>query len=47
MLTEERVMEALATVQDPELRRSLVELGMVKDVQIEGSRVRFTLALTT
>ena len=47
MLTEERVIDALREVMDPELRRSLVELGMVKDVEIEGSQVRFTLALTT
>ena len=32
---------------DPELKRSLIELGMVRDVVVEGERVRFTLALTT
>ena len=32
---------------DPELKRSLVELGMVRDVEVGDSRVRFTLALTT
>ncbi|MDH7486161.1 MAG: Mrp/NBP35 family ATP-binding protein [Anaerolineae bacterium] len=47
MVTEEQVLEALKGVMDPELRRSLVELGMVKDVEIEGGQVRFTLALTT
>jgi len=47
MVTEERVLEALRAVMDPELRRSLVELDMVKDVEIEGGQVRFTLALTT
>ena len=46
-VTEERVLEALQGVMDPELKRSLVELGMVKEVEIEGGRVRFTLALTT
>jgi len=34
-------------VQDPELGKSLVELGMVHDVEIEDARVRLTLALTT
>ena len=47
MLTVEKVMDALKGVMDPELRRSLVELGMVKDVTIDGGQVRFTLALTT
>jgi Mrp family chromosome partitioning ATPase len=31
---------------DPELKRSLVELGMVRDVQVKDAQVRFTLALT-
>ena len=32
---------------DPELKRNLVELGMVRDIVVEDVRVRFTLALTT
>jgi len=47
MITEEQVLQALRGVQDPELHRNLVELGMVHDVKIENSRVQFTLALTT
>jgi Mrp family chromosome partitioning ATPase len=47
MLSEEQVIEALREVMDPELRRSLVELGMVKDITISEGQVRFTLALTT
>jgi Mrp family chromosome partitioning ATPase len=47
MLTEDQIVEALRGVMDPELRRSLVELGMVKDIAIDGGQVRFTLALTT
>ena len=45
-VTEEQVKEALAGVMDPELKRSLVELGMVRDVQVKDAQVRFTLALT-
>jgi ATP-binding protein involved in chromosome partitioning len=33
-------------VQDPELRRSVVELGMVRDIVIEGDHVSVTVALT-
>jgi Mrp family chromosome partitioning ATPase len=47
MIERARVLEALCGVQDPELGKSLVELGMVHDVEIEDARVRFTLALTT
>jgi Mrp family chromosome partitioning ATPase len=32
---------------DPELRKSLIELGMVRQVQIDGDQVDITLALTT
>jgi len=47
MVTIEQVKHALEQVMDPELKRSLIELGMVRDVRVENSRVRFTLALTT
>ncbi len=46
MLTKDAVIEALRGVKDPELDRSLVELGMIKDVQIEAGRVEVTVALT-
>jgi len=47
MVDEAQVLEALKGVNDPELGKSLVELGMVHDVTLEDGRVRFTLALTT
>lgn len=46
MLTDELVRAALAPVQDPELHRSIVELGMVRDVTIRGADVTVLLALT-
>jgi ATP-binding protein involved in chromosome partitioning len=45
-LTEARVIEALRPVDDPELHRSIVDLGMVKQVTIEGGRVGVLIALT-
>ena len=47
MIEEKQVIEALKGVNDPELGKSVVELGMVHDVQVDGGQVRFTLALTT
>ncbi|HAZ47916.1 MAG TPA: sodium:proton antiporter, partial [Cyanobacteria bacterium UBA11371] len=41
------VLEVLRPVQDPELRKSLVELNMIRNVKIEGGNVSFTLVLTT
>ncbi len=45
--TEEAVLQALRQVEDPELRRDLVSLGMIKDLKIEGGKVSLTLELTT
>ena len=36
MVSEQQVMEALQGVMDPELHRSLVELGMIRQVQVVG-----------
>jgi Mrp family chromosome partitioning ATPase len=47
MLTVDQVRGALMGVMDPELKRSIVELGMVRDILIENRRVHLTLALTT
>ena len=46
-LTHDEVMAALNTVNDPELHASIVRLGMVKDVALEGSDVRLKVELTT
>src|SRR5512136_3458338 len=46
MITESKVMKALSGVNDPELHRSVVELGMVRDLKIKDRTVEFTLALT-
>ncbi len=47
MITVEQVRKALDTVMDPELGRSIVDLGMVRDIEVQGKQVKFTLALTT
>ncbi len=45
-VTETQVTEALRPVQDPELRRSIVSLGMVQNITIAGGTVGVTIALT-
>ena len=47
MTLEARVLEALRTVQDPELHRDLVSLGMVERVAVDGGAVHLTINLTT
>ncbi len=46
-LTNDAVIEAMRTVQEPELGRDLVALDMVKDVVIDGSTLSMTIELTT
>jgi len=45
-VTEETVIEALRPVEDPELHRSIVDLGMVARVDINGSKVVVAVDLT-
>lgn len=48
MPTREQVIQALSSVIDPELRRDIVSLGMVKEVQVgTGGEVRVRVQLTT
>jgi ATP-binding protein involved in chromosome partitioning len=46
-LTEQSILEALRSVQDPELHRDIVSLGMVKNLAVDHGQVRFTVELTT
>ncbi len=47
MITKEAVIEALSQVQEPDLGKDLVTLNMVKDIEIDGKNVSFTVVLTT
>jgi ATP-binding protein involved in chromosome partitioning len=44
--SRDEIMRALERVIDPELKRPVTELDMVRDVEIEGGDVRVTIALT-
>ncbi|MEB3336318.1 MAG: Mrp/NBP35 family ATP-binding protein [Leptolyngbyaceae bacterium] len=46
-LNPSSVLEVLRPVQDPELRKSLVELNMIRNVNVDAGKVSFTLVLTT
>jgi ATP-binding protein involved in chromosome partitioning len=46
-LTHDAVIDAMRTVQEPELGRDLIALDMVKDVVIDGSALSMTIELTT
>ena len=46
-MTKEKILEALSNVQEPDLGKDLVTLNMVKDIEINGLEVSFTVVLTT
>jgi len=46
-ITKEKILDALRNVEDPDLKKDLVTLGMVKDIEIEGKNIAFTIVLTT
>lgn len=46
-ITEKQIIDALRTVIEPDLKKDLISLGMVKDIKIDGTAVSFTVVLTT
>lgn len=46
-ITKEKVLAALKHVDDPDLKKDLVTLGMIKDIEIDEPKVSFTVVLTT
>lgn len=46
-ITRELVLTALGEVLDPEIGKDLVSLGMIDNVEIDGTKVSFTVNLTT
>jgi ATP-binding protein involved in chromosome partitioning len=47
MPTPDTVLDALRSVNDPDLHRDIVTLGFVKDIVIDGGDVSFKVELTT
>jgi len=45
-LSTETIMSALSTVQDPEIRRPITEIGMVKNVEVQDKNVLVEIYLT-
>ena len=43
----DQVLEKLATVIDPDLKKDIVSMGMIKDIDLDSGNLKFTLELTT
>nr|WP_295934767.1 iron-sulfur cluster carrier protein ApbC [uncultured Dyadobacter sp.] len=46
-INKEKVLQALSTVEEPDLKKDLVTLGMIQDIEVGVNQVRFTVVLTT
>ncbi len=46
-ITPEIVLEGLSQIIDPDLRKNIVDLGFVRDIEISGGEVSFRIVLTT
>jgi len=46
-VTETQVLDALRPIEDPDFHKSIVDLGFIKNLQIDGRRVSFDIELTT
>lgn len=46
-ITKQQVLDALKYVDDPDLKKDLVTLNMIKDVEVNGKNISFTVVLTT
>lgn len=46
-ITEQKILDALRAVKDPDLNKDVVSLNMIRDVKIQGGEVSFRFVLTT
>ena len=42
-ISNEQILKALESVQEPDLKKSIVELNLVSDIQIQENKISFTL----
>ena len=47
MVGVDQVLEKLSTVIDPDLKKDIVSMGMIKDLELNDDNLKFTLELTT
>ncbi|MBD1363405.1 Mrp/NBP35 family ATP-binding protein [Mucilaginibacter sp. ZT4R22] len=46
-ITQQQVLQALGNVEEPDLKKDLVTLNMIQDIVIDGSKLSFSVILTT
>jgi ATP-binding protein involved in chromosome partitioning len=46
-ITEQQILHALSQVEDPDFKKDLVSLNMIKDLVFDDNGIKFTIELTT
>ena len=46
-VSEDIILDALRPIEDPDFKQSIVDLGFVKNIKVDGERVAFDIELTT
>ena len=46
-ITKDQILDALRPIVDPDFNKSIVDLGFVKNIRIDGTQVAFDIELTT
>ncbi|KAF1856414.1 hypothetical protein Lal_00048589 [Lupinus albus] len=46
-ITKQQVLQALSHVEEPDLKKDLVTLNMIRDIHIDGNKLSFSVVLTT
>jgi metal-sulfur cluster biosynthetic enzyme len=44
-MDEQKIIHTISQIEHPEINSTLVDLGMVKDIQVEGNKVSLKLVL--
>ncbi len=47
IITKEKILEILHPIKDPDLNVSIVDLGLIRDVHIDGAKVKVDMILTS
>ena len=43
MITKEQVIDALRYVEEPDLKKDLITLNMIENIEVDGKNVSFTV----
>ena len=45
-ITKEQILDALSNVIEPDLKKDIVSLGLVSEIEIDGMNIKFNLRIS-